>query len=578
MQPVDFYALPRAAQERFVGSVCGTGLPAPILRKAGRPLEPFAWIGVSATSLVLLLFLCRAGYGDLYGGLARQGFGWVFPYVALVGLSIFAGLRAFAILHEHGRSPFPRGVYLFPVGLIDARRSEFHVYPIEDLADVVGPIANTFTLEFGEKSFAFRVEDEELAGIASREIAGARGTIDEARGASESMRPKALAALDPLQGFTNPLGSPEKMLSTKPAWGRFAWAIAALAGAAIGGSVWIVRNAKSDDAMYEHAIAANDSPSLREYLAKGSRHAPEVSSLLLPRAELRDAEKAGTVEAIEDFIATHPESSISSEVTVALKAALLSELDVAVKVGTLTAVDEFIHRHPHAPIEADVHRARHGVFVAAYDRYAAAAPPKAQAELTFVQALLSWAETHGTRVDVRLHRQRSKTVEKADSAVAKHRMFRGAVSLPSRYFDGDGEKPYEDALVNATIQRFARAFPADILALAAGEPIADTDASLPEKIDVPALFIEHGASWHGAAIISRDPHGIFCGLELSFDALFRIPDSTKPLKVNADAWLLPDLAAAKGNDRAEEAVYGEMHAKAFDLFQKKLLGAFFEGA
>src|SRR5580692_7661694 len=394
MRREDFYALPRAAQDRFVGSVSGSGLPAPILRTTLRPLEPFVWIGAGGLALVLALLLCRVGYGDLDNGLARQGPGWILPYVALVGLSVFGGLRAFAILHEHGRSPFPRGVYLFPVGLIDARRSEFHVYPIEDLTNVVGPDVNGFTLQFGETSFAFRVEDDELAEIASREIAGARGTIDEARGASESMRPKALAALDPLQGFTNPLGAPERMLSTKPTWGTFAWAIATVAGAAIGGSVWVVRNAKSDDAMYERAVAVNDSASLRKYLAKGSRHAQEVSSILLPRAELRDAEAVGTVEAIEGFLTTHPEPSVSVEVAAALRAALLVELEVAVKTGTLTAIDEFARRHPQAPIEADVHRARHGVFVAAYDRYVATAPPKAQAELAFVQALLAWAEIH----------------------------------------------------------------------------------------------------------------------------------------------------------------------------------------
>jgi hypothetical protein len=119
-------------------------------------------------------------------------------------------------------------------------------------------------------------------------------------------------------------------------------------------------------------------------------------------------------------------------------------------------------------------------------------------------------------------------------------------------------------------------FSADILALTAGEPIVGSDTPLPAKIDVPTLFIEHGASWHGAIVGSKGPHGVFCGLELSFDALFRIPDSTKPVKVSFDAWRVPDVAAANGTDKPEEAIYGEMHAKAFDLFQKRLLDAFFD--
>jgi hypothetical protein len=576
MQPIDFYALPRAAQERFVGSVRGSGLPTPILRTSTRAVEPFAWIGASVASLALVIVFFRAGYGDLESGIAVQGMAWLIAYVALLGLVVFGGLRALAVWQEYETSPFPRGVYLFPVGVIDARTPVLYLYPIEDLANVTGPDDKGFVLDFGGKSFAFAIRDEALAATASREIANARGTVDEARGARESLRPKALAAVDPLQGYTNPLGASERMDSRTPLWARFAWGLAAVVGVAVGGSVWLVRNAKSDDAMYERAEAASDSASLRAYLEKGSRHTSEVSSLLLPRAELRDAQKIGTVEAIEQFVASHPQTSISSEITGVYRAALLSELDAAVKVGTLAAIDDFTRRHPQAPVEADVVRARHGIYKSALDRYLAEAPPKAQAETSFVQALLAWTETKGARVEIRFHRERSKTLDKADSAVAKHSMFKGVVSLPSHYFDGDGEKPYEDALVAAIQQHFARVFPAEILAMAVGEPIVGPETPLPTTIAVPTLFIEHGASWHGAITTSKNPHGVYVGLELFFEALFRVPDATKPVKLSVDGWRVPDVAGAVGTDKPEETIYGEMHVKAFDLFQRRLLGTFFE--
>jgi hypothetical protein len=576
MQPIDFYALPRAAQERFVGSVNGSGLPVPILRTLTRPKEPFAWAFASAVSLVLVLVLARSGYGDLGSSVAVQGVVWLVLYVALLALVIFGALRALAIVHEHGRSPFPRGIYVFPVGLIDARSAELLLYPVEDLANVKGPDAKGITLDFGGKSFAFAVTDDELTATASREIASARGVLDEARGSRESIRPKALAAVDPLQGFTNPLGASERMVSRRPPWASFAWAIAAALGVVIGGSVWIVRNATSDDAMFDRATTANDSASLSAYLEKGTRHKAEVATTLLPRAELRDAQKAGTVEAIEQFVANHPQTSIASEVTTVLKAALLLELDAAVKVGTLAAIEDFARRHPDASVQAEVLRARHGVYKAALDRYLAEAPPKAPAETAFVQALVAWVEAKGPQVEIRFHRERSKTLDKADTAVAKHSMFRGVISLPSHYFDGEGEKTYEDALVMVVAQRFARVFPADILTLATGEPIVAADTPLPAKIAVPTLFIEHGASWHGAVATSKDPRGVFCGLQLSFDALFRLPDATKPVRVTFDAWRIPNIAAASGADKPEEAIYSEMHAKAFDLFEKRLLGAFFE--
>ncbi len=579
MQPIDFYTLPRSAQERFVGSVRGSGLPAPILRTSARsPLEPLAWIAASAASLVLAVALARAGYGDLASGIAVQAAAFLVAYVALVALFVFGALRARAILHEHDKSPFPRGAYLFPVGVIDARESLFRLYPIEDLANVARPDATHFILDFGDATFAFTVADEALAEAASHELKNARGAIDEARGSRESIRPKALAAVDPLQGFTNPLGASERMARRTPFWARFAWLLAALSGVVLGGSVWFLRNATSDDALYEHAKASNESASLRAYLQKGSRHAPEVSSLLLPRAELRDAQKVGTVEAIEQFAASHPEASIANDVATVLRSALLSELDAAVKVGTLAAIDAFARRHPQALLEADVARARHRIYKAALDRYLAEAPPKAREETAFMQALIAWAEAKGPGVEVRFHRQKSKTLDKADSAVAKHTLFRGVVSLPSHYFGGDGEKPYEDALAAAIVERFAKTFPKEILAVAAAEPIADPDAPLPTKIEVPTLFVEHDASWHGALSASKNPHGIFCGLDLSFDALFRLPDATKPVRVTLDVWRVPDVAAAKGSDTPEETIYAEMHAKAFEIFQRRWLGAFFEPA
>jgi hypothetical protein len=366
------------------------------------------------------------------------------------------------------------------------------------------------------------------------------------------------------------------MARQTPLWARFAIPIAIGTGLAVGGSVWVARNAKSDDALYAQAIAAGDTASFRAYLERASRHATEVSLVLLPRAELQDVEKTGKVEAIEAFAAEHPDTQIPSEIAGAIRRALLAELAAAVKAGTLSAIFDFTRRFPNAHLDAEVARARHGVYKAALDRYLAAAPAKAPSETAFVQALLTWAESHGAPVEIHFVRRKSKSIEKADSAVAKHTLFRGVASLPSRYFDGDGEKPYEDSLVSAITSRFSRVFPEEILAFRPGEPIVGPDAVLPDTVALPTLFIEHGTSWHGALIGSKNPRGVFCGLELSFDALFRLPDATKPLKVTFDAWRLPNLPAASGAEKPEETLYAEMHEKAFDLFQKRLLGAFFD--
>jgi hypothetical protein len=186
----------------------------------------------------------------------------------------------------------------------------------------------------------------------------------------------------------------------------------------------------------------------------------------------------------------------------------------------------------------------------------------------------------GPPVELRFHRVLSKSMERADGAIEKHHLFRGAVSIPSRYFDAPHARPREDALATAIVQRFAQAFPTEILALAVGEPISDPDAELPTQLTVPTIFIEHGPTWNGSVVATTNPRAVFVGLGISFTALFKLPDETKPVKMKQDVWKAPDTAAARDEAAAgstpEEVVYGKMQDDAFAQFQKRLLGAFFK--
>ena len=578
MQPIDFYKLTRSVQERFIGSVNGTGLPAPILRSNATPRGPLAWLGGTAAALLMVLILYRVGYGDLESAVAIQGFVWLPLYLALVALAVFGVVQALAILREHKKSPFRRGIYVFPVGLIDARNPTLRMYPIEDMGNVEAPLGTVSSRSLRRsKSFAFPVKDGEQAESAKTALASARGKIQEADAARESLRPKALAALDPLQGFANPLVSSEPLHAAIAPLGEGRMGHRARRGARPSAfAFWGLHNAKSDDAMYEGAVAANGADGFRAYLEKGSRHTAEISTVLLPRAELLAAEKVGSVAAIEAYEKAYPKTNIGPEIAAALKTALAAELAIAEKAGTLAAIDDFTRRHPQSHLDAEVRGARHAVYQNAIDRYTQQAPPKSVAEVAFVQHLVAWAEQKGPPVEVRFHLLASKTMDKADGAVQKHRMFRGVVSFPSRYFDAAHEKPNEDALAAAIIQRFAQAFPTEILAFAVGEPISDPAATLPGQVAVPTLFIEHGPSWSGAILTSTSPRGAFVGLEMSISSLFRIPDDQKPVKVRFDAWKAPDTSSAKGDDKPEEVVYGKMDQDVFDQFQKKLLGAFFK--
>src|ERR1700723_246892 len=100
MQSIDFYKLTRPVQERFIGSVNGSGLPAPILRTNDPPRAPLFWFGGSGIALAAALLFYRLGYGELTSALAVQGVVWMVVYAVLIATAVFGVLRALAIVRE----------------------------------------------------------------------------------------------------------------------------------------------------------------------------------------------------------------------------------------------------------------------------------------------------------------------------------------------------------------------------------------------------------------------------------------------------------------------------------------------
>src|SRR2546425_10539496 len=114
MERLDFYKLSRPVQERFIGSVNGTGMPTPILEWRVTPNEPRIWFAVSAAAALVVFGLFRLGHGDLESSLAIQPLWIAAAYVIFAGISIFGLLRALKILGEIRGLPFKAGVYIFP--------------------------------------------------------------------------------------------------------------------------------------------------------------------------------------------------------------------------------------------------------------------------------------------------------------------------------------------------------------------------------------------------------------------------------------------------------------------------------
>ena len=119
----------------------------------------------------------------------------------------------------------------------------------------------------------------------------------------------------------------------------------------------------------------------------------------------------------------------------AIRAALLAELEKAKAVGTLAALDEFAKHFPEHGVEPELREAIHAVYARELDGYKKRAPGKDKNVVSFVERLFAWSEKHGPKVEVRFRRKKSESISRADQYVAKTPSFMGEVSYPSLKFD-----------------------------------------------------------------------------------------------------------------------------------------------
>lgn len=348
---------------------------------------------------------------------------------------------------------------------------------------------------------------------------------------------------------------------------------------AIAPVLWGVRNAGSDKKMYARATQLNDSASYRLYLEHGQRFSGEVGDVLLPRSELRDAEKVGTVEALLQYKQRHPNSKIQAEVTASLRKAMLSELEKAKQPGTLSALREFAERFPEHGVQPELDAAIHAVYEREFAVYKKRAPVKDKGAVNFVERLFAWAEKKGPSVEIRFRRKPSTTLERADQFILKTPSFMGVVTYPSRFFDDKHAAPREDTLSKTLVAQFGSRLAPELFDVSVGALV--TEPELPEP-KVPTLFITHVAEWSGHNYTSHRPRGSYIGVHFHFEALFVIPGDPKPYKFKNEIFKHAATQVLNNPDepvpppgQAEEKVYNTMGNDAFELFGKRLLAGFF---
>ncbi len=534
MKAVDFYKLPRAIQDRFVGSVMSGFPPAPLLATKGAKPTKLVWLALTGGCLLTLVIVTRVGYGSLDSSLALHSAKALLLYAALIFGMAFGLVQAFARLVREKALPYAAGVYLFPACLIDARSDQFKVHWTQDLAGVEAVGTSVRVAFSGGATFMFACTDAAQASTIVSEVQSAR---DRAMHAKATEDPKELVAVDPLHNprFSSPVGPRDPYDMRMPPWKKLGPVVALAVAAILAPTLWALRNNGSDKTMYARATQADDTTSYRAYLERGSKFKEQVANTLLPRAELREAERIGTVDALLKYKTDHPSSKIGAEVMVSIRAAMLSELEKAKAASTLAALDEFAKHYPEHGVDAELRAAIHAVYTRELEAYKkhSPTPPKDKAIVPFVERLFAWAEKHGPKVEIRFHRKKSDSIGRADQYVAKTPSFMGEVSYPSRQFDEKRSTRREGVLGKVLVTRFDAGLSSELFDLVMGAQIPPEVETLPD-VKVPTLFITHTAEWSGGSYVSQKPRGSYVGIIFPLEATFLIPGDPKPIKLKAD--------------------------------------------
>jgi hypothetical protein len=576
MRAVDFFSLPRAQQDRFLGALSGELGPQPLVTRP-IPTRVPTLLGLAGLGgLGALAAMLGAGFGDARSAESSYppaliGVAAIPAVVAWVAPTLALSLRA-----RRRAMPWQPAHFLFPRDVVDAERTAMRVFSLEEARSITAR-GRTIEVVFAEARFAFEAESAASASAIVDEIEALRATGRPSL-SGEGWQHDPLA----MPRVQSPLAPTHPLEPAAPAWTRLAWLFAALVGGMLGPAAAELRNRKSDDAMYAKAVRADRVDDYRAYLAHGLAHRDEVASRLLPRAELRLAEAEGTVEAIERFAASHPNTKIGDEITAAHARAMAAALDAAKKQGTLAALDAFAKAHPNHGLEAELRAAVRAVYDAALAKFKADAGSD-PTTVAAAEQLLRWAEAHGPAFEVRVERRPSKTMVNADKFVPRTAMYRGAFSHPSAYFTADKLAADESSMGKGVVDALAAAFPAELCKPTLGATRDEGGASPESK--VPVLTITHAEEWGGKAFLSESPRGVFVDVNFVVEARLSFPGEAAPkwslrtnvLRTFSQQSLVVGKRGSKEQDRVnlfpEEHLYGQMTREAFAAIRAKIVGA-----
>ena len=575
MQIVQFYDLERSIQDRFVASSHGKEVPTPLVyqRPKTNPKATALFLVSGALLLGLLLF-AFLGYGKLGHPLAQDPRWALGLYAGLGGAAAVTLFCAWRLWDKDDNLPFLRGVFLYPIGVIDARSPAIVIHELTTLKDMHLE-GSLLKLSFQSgANFAFFIADAAKGEAITAVLRESQTRVSILPPSSEHPQ-RDFVLQNPLldTGFKSPFGPtaplrPERLNHT------WLWSVLSLVfGLLVGAGGFVVRNELSARSLYAKARAADNTGAYVAFLKSGAKK-QDVTDILLPRAQLRDAIAQGTANGIETFLDNHPKSKIESEAVTALRSALLRELAEAKSQNTLTALRQFRQGDPRVLlVQQERLQAETAIYrsvLAQFQALSTGQPDQAD----FFARLLEYTRKNGSHVDVRFRRRFADSVEKIEFLVKKSAYYIGPPALPSQYFDAAHSQSREAKTAATLIERFNSVFPKDVFSFELSEPLADDGTDVP-NVSHPTLLVTHRIDMSGP-LTSTKPRGAFVGVSFTFKAALLIPGDAKPLLFSLSAWIPPRLKLIDEEHKSLPEMYAAMADDAFNRFQTKYLASLFQ--
>lgn len=549
---VHFNALPELTRHRLVEAGAGRGQPAPVLtQKTAGWGGVLGWLLLGLTFGGASLWLLSYDFGHMRDS-GQQSFGFLAALLVGSWLTFYSLLAALRRIRLDRAMPIRRGRYLFPTDLVVATEPILRIYPLSQLMklDPVHHFNNgsytgtdfNFDFEGGHRE-TFTVPNKAHAEQALAYFDRCGFVLAQAVRDGDDATVRSLdifyeAQDHPLwQQLGTVVDAPAQVPSGPRAHNLpvlLKWAsITAFVGLVLAAPAWFVRNYLSDEAAYRNAVACDSTACFRSYLRGNGRHADEVRDEHLPRAAFGEAERAGTV----------------------------------------TALREFILEYPRTQWEERAHQVIHQRFEVVRGQFMAQAATNDPNMPVFMGELLAWLELNGSPpVHVRFNAPSGQMLEEIDRDLPPN------TSPVAPHFTAERSAPREQHITKVLQRGFGAVFPEDVMSLEHRGRILPTTPpeTLHATIDVSYVIRPSGSIY-----IDDVTQRQFIGIHNDFVVRMAIPGSTRSHSFQLQ--VQPPQRFSVGYDRfdvsgqgpTDGAVYTTMASRAFEQLGTQLPMVFF---